>query len=1365
MEDPNKNKDQNKEQKENNNTPWKKIDQKQEFLVAFKEESDFEFTKKLLDTSSLNESWIKNKLEEFKKKNEKFKDFDINKITLKDLKEKFTSDLVSLDLARKELLKTIDTDYDLDDKQINLIESEIKKLNFSDLPDFSKNKDKRDEFLKDTLKIDSILEIEKPELYTELLNYFSKEKIEKLSEEKQKEVYKLLNEFKSFESNTQLWNRQIVALQELLQLDSIFDNDFKKKIFKRYLPYLKFSILKKVISNDNYKKLKQDFYNKYYKESDYNKEEILKLLDQNTIKINSEFILDYFDDKNIEKLFRNEDILYKLSESFVNHYNNSIYKWKKRLEDEISSFNNFKDKLKEYWILDAEKFKEGSILKIQVKTKKGFTEQYFRIDSIWEETKKVNFSIVGARNSTDTKVQITNKPTEKDVRSFLDILNILKKWKTDNAIGIDFKLYKSNDFKEIIKDEENFDISYDSLEGLWVEDLESDKALQEKIKNELIELTRKELDDLEKELWVVEEELKLLSNKQWSYKSLSSEELESRKNILNEKKQQLELFIQEKKEDINKLWEDNIDLEKLVAYNNFNDLVKKIGELDSDWKSLGLKKWIEIEYQDKNWNFISFEVVWINKNFDNQTIVLKNVRSAQEEIISYEAFYQAFKNNKANRVEKINLFEELFEKNNDNESWKWFKIESWELIQKDVNFNDENWKRKTDDKKIDYLVWDKWELIKIEDIWNWELEVRFGELETKTDKESDKKEEITNTIKLIQDTEKISYNELQKLIKEKNYVPDWKIWKEFKTKYPEDYQNDLEWSFATRFWNRKSITELIQWWKMLVDGIIESMKKWNDVRAAEFALWISKFLPSEVAEDFEAQVEMNQAEAMDKELTKLWKIDSGKATSRVLGWLKNKDTPEYRKEAWLMYIAKYGILYAKKLAPYKWSFLWYEVLWGKVWDKLYRKVEEEAKREWLPFDEKELIIALLWAQRDWTLKPKRRSKFHKEFKWKISSGFNDENSDWYKDAKDKRTIWQIIWWWMWEIYGWTFPNALAWARRSVEKWWSLEDMNHLYFVSIYSWALYDAPSNVLENQLKTDWQNWNSMLLAWLGSTLWWQKLFNKTVKDLSLKIELVEPKYKGIASDALEIYNNYDNKTIPHNKKIEKTENFWKKYWKVLSRSLYMVDDNNTEFSKTDKLIFFWKDWEFKEYYDTVKDMTSESYVYWKDFMADAVWASWVADTNLFKVLEHHFWIDNSLTFNRKDVVDVIWPKVLSWFNTIPEKVKQNPENKEKYKEYVNTKLRQVVWGLLSWAWKDRVRALDTVNPVWYDLQSFWIKPSDFWWVKIEDILDWTVWKDIFNKATENILNWNTVETSILNTSNVFDEVEKYATKIDESL
>ena len=1352
-----------KEEKEKREALRKQWEERAEFLNEFSKQTWPDFLKKLLKASSLSDFWIRKLLEDFKSKNYKFKNLDINKITLKDLKEKFSSDLLSLDLWRKSLISSIDADYELDKSQRKEIIEKVEDLDIKELWKLSEDKDKRDEFLKKNLKIKSVLEIEKPELYNELLEYFSKEKIEKLPKDKQNKIYKLLNELKPFESDYSLWERQKIALKELLQLDGIFDNDFKRKILKRYVPFLKLSDFKSFLDEEEYKEFLEDFIFSYFHKNfpdidirNYDFDKLLKLVERDGVKIDSKFILNYFEDKSLEKLFKDSSVASKISDSFVNQYNNSINNWKKRLEDEIESFDHFKNILSEYW-LEAEKFKPGSILKIQVESKEWFVEQYYRIDSIDEDNKKINFSIVWLKLLKDTKAKITNNPTEKDIKSFLDIVNLLKTNERDNDVKVDLKLYNSDDFKEIIKDEENFEVSYDSIDSVSVEDLKEDKKLQEKVKNELIEAKRSKIENLEKELSSVEEELSLLWKKEWIYKDLSSDELEEKKKILNTKKQKLELFIQDEKKEINKLSDDDLDIEELAVFNNFNNLVKKIDNLDSDWKSLGLEKWIEIEFKDEKWNYISFEVVWINKEIDDQSIVLKNVRSAKEETISYEDFYQAFKKNKAKRVEKINTFQDFLNKNSEDESWKNLKIKSWELIQEDVEFNDENWNRQTEDKKIEYLVWDKWELIKIEDFWDWELEVRFWELETE-EKEKWKDKKINHNIKLTKDTEKISYNELQKLISEKKYVPDWEIWKKFKTKYPEDYQNDLKWSFSARFWNRKSIAELIQWWKMLVDGITESLKRWNDIRAAEFALWISKILlPGEIAEDFEAQVEMNQSEAMEKELTKLWKIDSKKATSRVLKWIKNKDTPEFRKEAGLMYMAKYWVLYAKMLAPYKWSFLWYEALWGRVWDELYKKVQNEALREWLPFDEKELLIQLLTAQSRGELKPKRRSKFYKEFKWKIAAGFNDENNDWYNDAKDKRTIGQIIQWWMWEVYGWTLPNGLAWARRAVEKWGSLEDMNHIYFTLIYSWALYDAPSNILENQLKTDWQWWNSMLLAWFGSTLWWQKLFNKTVKDLSLKIARVEPnKYPDIDSDALEIYNAYNNKSIPHNEKIEKTEKFWKKYWKVLSRALYMVDDDNTEYAKTDKLIFFWRDHEFKEYYNSVKENTDAPYVFWKDFMEDAVWESWAADTNIFKVLEHHFSIDQTLTFRNKSIVEVVWPKILSWFNATPEKIKNNPEDKEKYKEYVNTKLRQVVWGLLSWVWKDRVNALDTVDPVWHDLQSFWIKPSSFWGVKIEDILNWTVWKEIFDRATENILTWRIVEVSEYNSRNVFDEVEK---------
>jgi hypothetical protein len=457
-----------------------------------------------------------------------------------------------------------------------------------------------------------------------------------------------------------------------------------------------------------------------------------------------------------------------------------------------------------------------------------------------------------------------------------------------------------------------------------------------------------------------------------------------------------------------------------------------------------------------------------------------------------------------------------------------------------------------------------------------------------------------------------------------------------------------------------------------------------------------------------------------------------------------------------MYVAKYWVLYTKELAPYKWSFLWYEALWGKVWDKLYLEEKKAAENGEppKPFDEKELLISLLWKQSWGKLKPKRRSKFYKEFKWKIAWWFEDENNDWYKDATDKRSIKEINEWWMGEVYGWTIPNWLAWARRAVEKWGSLKDMNKIYFTLIYSWALYDAPSNVLEKQLKTDWQKWNSMIFAWLGSTLWGQKLLNKTVRDLAIEIEKTKPeKYRWISKLANEIYIKASDPSVKHWKKIELAEKLWDNYWDVLSRSLFMVDDDKVEYAETDKIIYFWKESKFKDYYSTIKEMTGESYVYAKDFMEDAVWASWAADTNIFKVLEDHFGIDQSLTFRNKWVVKIVWPKILSWFKTAWSKIEANPSLENNYRKYLNSKLREIVAWILSWAWKDRVKALDTVDPVWYDLASYGIILSSFAWIPIKQILDWNVKNDVFEKAVDNIIKWKTSEVSILGNSNVFDD------------
>jgi hypothetical protein len=937
-------------------------------------------------------------------------------------------------------------------------------------------------------------------------------------------------------------------------------------------------------------------------------------------------------------------------------------------------------------------------------------------------------SMVWSRNSIETKTKIDLNWEERENYNFSQLIDILKT--KDDKIKVSLDILAKDDFKSIIEDDENFEVELEWFKRISKEELDNDEELKNKVKEELEENYRLELEELQDELSWLEEELKSVKNNN----TLDSKDKNSQIEIFEIKIARIKSLIEDKEKELREIDSKNISTEKLVAYNNFKDLLEKINTIDAQWTKLWLKAWLILETKDS-----SYEIVWISKeleydwkwNYNGETITLRNTFSG-DETISYEAFFNAFKENKTKRIEKISTFDELLKENSWDED---YEVKNDWLVQKEVEFN---WKK--EEKNIDYLVSKKWDLIKIESIWDWRVDVVFWKYsEWKKDEETKK---IKNKIALDKNIINLSLNELNKIIKDEEFSPDWRVWKNYTIENIDWYQNDIKWSFATRFWNKSSFKELMMSWKLIVDWIEEYFKKWNDIKAAEFALKWASFLPEEVEADFIAQTEMKAWEAMDKELTALWKIASWKAFNRVLWWLKNKDTAPHKIEAWLMLAAKYWVLYPKKLANYNGRFLWYEALGGKIWDEMYEEEKLKAEKSGLPFDEKELLISLLWAQSWGRLSPKRRSKFYKEFKWKIAWGFSEEYGDWYKDATDKRNVWDVVDWWMDEAIDGTLPNALWWAKRAVEKWWNLKEMNEIYFSLIFSWALLNAPWKVLE-ELKNHW-SWegNSMILAAFWSDLWWQKIFNKTVVNLSKDMEDLDPvKYKWMSNMAESIFSKSWNKSEKYSTKVKNAREFWNKYWDGLSRTLYMADwdKNDLEYAKTDKLIAFWKDDKYKQYYDFTKAWTAQGSAFKKDFMQDEVWwsgATWISN---FDIIKQHFKFTASQTFADIDTILIIWPKI--WWDVLAtkEKIELDPDNAYKYKKYLNSKLREISAWLLSTLWKKLYDSLSDSDPAWKDLKSIWIDLSKFKDTSYEDVLNWNDWKDhIFENAVNNVVWWN---------------------------
>lgn len=1289
----------------------------------------------IFDKSEIPKDLVKNMLE-WDNENKKYEWVKLEDIKIWDLKNKLAGDFVTLKHKRSELENNINEQYDLSTKEKKTLKSEINNLDYSKLNETINSDKQRNDFTKWLFwnKVSNISENNFPNLWT-ISNTEYQKRLSKLNTESEKQQIKTI-----FEEASN-WKITEVNLKILIEKDFLTSSQ-KKEIVWINIPVISLSqaenlgFLTKQEVKDKKKKILEQYLNDIdWLDSD-KKDEIFDSINPDDIKISTKSFLN---DKNV--LILSEKIWFKQFENDLNNVKDEVNKISEN--EWPQSFSDLKSKLKELNVWWIENLKEKSVLKFSIIWEnKNYTEEYLRLDNNYNETSTLWFSLIWSKKSKEWKISINKKSTEKRNYKYFEILKLFdEKFTKWNKISLE--IYDDKEFDKKIEDKEKFNILETSLDTLKKDEFEEKINKNPEYKNQLvINLSEKysnELDELKKQLLELEDEKKKIKNSN----VVDNKKLE----LFDVKIKKLELLIRDKNNDIEIIINDP-DIDMLLSYNNFNDLLEKLDWIDFEWKKLWLKKWIIIESTSWNSKWQLFEITWLNDGIEwlnnDEKIELKSF-NWKKELISYEDFFQAFKTNKAKRIEKINNFDEILIDN-----WwaeKDFELKGDNLVQKWVEFN---WKK--EDKSIDYLVSEKWKLIKIESIWNWEVEVIFWKLsEWKENKDTKK---TINKLTLDSTSVKLSLSELNKIIKDDKFTPDWKVWANYTIDNIDWFKNDIKPSLWTRYLNRATIMELVMSWKMLIDGIEDYMKRWNDVKAAELALKMAKFLPEEMSADFTTQTEMKSAEAMEKELTALWKIASGDATKRILWWLKNKNTPEYKKEAWLLFVSKYWLLYPKKLADYNWSFLWYEALWWKIWDNKYEEEKLKAEKAWLPFDEKELLIYFLWAQSLWHHHIKRRSKFYKEFKWKIAGGFTEENDTWYKDAKDKRNIWDMNNWWFSEIEGNTVPNSLWWAKRAVEKWGSLKEMNEIYFTLIFSWALSNAWSKTLE-ELKEHWtRDWNWMIMALFCSDWGAQKIFNKTVVSISKEIEKVEwSKYSWIAKEAKEIFDSANDIGSDFTKKAKRTRAFWNEYWEVLSRTLYMTDDDNTNFAKTDKIIAFWKDNEYKEYFKVVKTWTKLSTAFKKEYMEDDVWQSWVTWLDNFEVIRKYYKVDTSRTFRSDSikVIDLTWPKIWWDIKSVKDKIENGWGNKNQYRKYLNNKLREISAWLLSWAWKEYVSTLDVIDPAWLDLASIWITLSDFKSNRVDEVLNGDAWSEIFNNAVENVISWNFWEKNELWNSSIF--------------
>lgn len=1327
----NENSDKNK--KDNTNYKQNLIN---DYVIEKSQSNEHVFLDSVFDADDISD--IKSDLEKFKQEKpvniilesnwnkwDRYPWVELNNSLLNDLKKKISPEYMTLKNKRDSVTDLVLKDYDLSNSDISKLLNEVNSFEATKLSTYIKSEKLRIKFLKSILWND--INNNRKDIFSSIIPFENfNEKLKNIDKNDRQALITTFTEIKGW-IITDSWLKTLIKSDFLNEVQKI-------EIVKNLIPNI---TLDKALSLG------------YLTESEVKgkKDDLFKDIFDNIewiSDIEKENIINKTNNKNLfiitEDLITKDNVLSFSEEIWFSDIENENIKYieevKKQQEiDWTNDLEWFKKSLKDLNIAWYENIKVGSIFKFTIKLKESYSEEYLRLDKYNKWDKSLDFSLIWKKDVEEWKTTINKSSTEKVNEKCIDYITLLENKEDWKKVNLEVLVEKA--FEELIKDTEKFNIDVDKLDLLETSDFENDIKLQKSTVNELNEIYDNQIGELEEEL----AELLILKK---SLKSSDDKELKNVKNKINK----LELRLKAKKDYKDQLNDDydlgNID--SLAQHNSFNELLTQMDTLDPDWKKLWLEKWLVLETKD--W---AFEIIDID--FINQTIEIKNCEWIENNNISYEDFFKAFKFNRAKRIEKINNFDEILINN------KWdkdYKIENDNFIQKDVKFN---WKK--EDKQIDYLINGKWKLMYIDTISGWFIDIKEGKYEEWKANIDDWSQ--NNKIELSSSVTRLTLTEFNKLITYWKFKPDWRVWKDYSIDSVTSNENNIKRDFVTAYMNRLSIMEVFAAWKMTVEWIEDYLKRWNEVKSAELAMKISRLIPWDFSEDFVAQTELKQSEAMEKELTALWKIASWDAFKRIIKWILNKNTPEYKKEAWLMLAAKYWMMYPKNLAKYDWTFLWYEAMWGQIWDLRYEKYKLQAEKSWLPFDEKELIIDLLWAQCLWYAKPARRSKFYKDFKWKIAWGFWEEYDTWYQDAQDKRAIWDINAWWLAEVITWVVPNALWWAQKAVEKWWTLKEMNTIYFSLLHSWWLYNAPWKVLE-KLKQHWLNdWNGMIVAAFASTLEWQKIFNETVKNVSIDIEEAYPdQYSWLWKTAIELYNNSENSSGDFNKRAGDSIAFWDKYWDVLSRTLFMADwktEDSTDYLKTDKIIALWSEWKYKNYFDHIKGWTTQATTFNKGLMEDEVWKSWITWLDTNEVIKKHYSLTSVWTFRSDNttVIDFTWGTIWWDIKSVEERYKQekDPAKKELHKKYLNKKLREVAAWLITQVWERYHTALNVLDPVWLDMRSIWITLSDLWNYRESEILD-DKWSEIFDKAVENIINWRTVEVSSIWRSTLFSKVQE---------
>ncbi len=1284
------------------------------------------FMNKIWKAGSMN-SWLKKEIKKYASGISEFESLELDLIKYPDLLSKMTKETVILNNKRQELRKKILWNYDLSPaKYDQIVAIEIEKLEKQDLQDYI------DSDSLQSSKLEEIFwkKIDKKNILEHLEKFNLAKKYPKLSSEDKDTVAQFLDKLeKGYKFS--VTDIQGLFVNSWIFGTDIFNDEEKVEFVNIFIPTitLEEALKLKLLSKSAAKEFKINAIAQWLQAND-NPEPV------DEIKV-----------KRIVNSFSNKDFIVPTSEL--------VKTWKQALKLVSSEWESLQKAAKEFDRIISNVEESG---KKDVAWFKKELEKSKKLDS--ESLLKLRkWNVIALTQSVTKKWEYGKQDSNSSVR-FLEIVDL-----DDKKGVIKFRSKWEEEYDEKLVWEVET-LSYQKFAGLitkwgWVDNAfwDSDTAMAV-TKIQVLTPTEMPTSD-----YKMDEEgyaninYDKIANDRDEYSKKLRKKLESEKNSFWKRKysnNQIDRLIQED------VWRQGFDtqIEEAKVFNK-EALLKQINKVDEAGAKFWMEMWTTFQLGDSKdrKNYGIFTITWMSDN----EIVIKNFNWSEEKW-SYQEFHKIFKEKKGKRTSKFNWdFSELMgELQWDEKVWK-----SWWGFQ--FKHNAIKKKQGKEDLKISYpflaaLPWESEEMIKINSIDGTRVNFSYWKLKS-TKKEvkwqEDKVRHDEYTVYKWSQTVSLAF--FHAYIVENKLVPrSLKEAEDISKKHSEwpEWQHN---SMMSKLFNNLSISEIVMWFKQWIESFEEYLKEWNAEHSALFAQSVfGKFLPADIKADLKSRVEQAQKKNEDAYLEKLKAVDSSIATLMIEKWLLNKDAPQYKKSAGVQFmLEKYGTLYAKKwLQKYKGTFLWYTALGWKVWDKLYNQIKQEQEDSDENFNEEKLVYVLLVKQCKpwWYNGIERRSRIHKDVKRIRATWKEEEIETGRTDSADERTIQWRIDWGINELEGWTYPNAIGWAENVIKKWWTMEEMTKIPFVMAFSGIAYDFDSLKISDALKGFQGQGLLIPLTRFMSYTSDLNILNDTILELSKRIEArTGSKYSGMWKAAQSIYDNMKKSWVSESKKIDDTIKFFDTYGKVLTRSLFFLNDWNTdEDGYLNKLIFVEKDeheenWQqkewnstFKTYYNQFRELVNADADFTvKEWMTDSFKHKWTSGMHVYKAAKN-MEMGQSWGFRNHDVWAFMWEEIKEEFNAI---------TKGKYSEYGETHRRKILKDMLGQMMAALIESHGSRKDVLVALRE---KTSSIWRFFLKngiDILDmakaidyaelehWHLhWESevLMDKYLDNMLSWN---------------------------